>query len=76
MIAQQRRQVEVQFPSIDTSADVFLVAGDLATVAGGAGVEKGAGYWAVLILGLVATVGVTMLVTRASRRALHQAEDG
>jgi len=52
------------------------LAGDLATVAGGAGVEKGAGYWAVLILGLVATVGVTMLVTRASRRALHQAEDG
>ena len=52
------------------------LAGDLATVAGGAGVEKGAGYWAVLILGLVATVGATMLVTRASRRALHQAEDG
>jgi len=52
------------------------LAGDLATVAGGAGVEKGAAYWAVLILGLVATVGVTMLVTRASRRALRQAEDG
>ncbi len=51
------------------------LAGDLATVAGGAGVEKGAGYWAVLILGLVATVGVTMLVTRASRRALRQAEE-
>jgi len=52
------------------------LAGDLATVAGGAGVEKGAGYWAVLILGLVATVGATMLVTRASRRALRQVEDG
>jgi len=52
------------------------LAGDLATVAGGAGVEKGPGYWAVLILGLVATVGVTMLVTRVSRRALRQTEDG
>jgi uncharacterized membrane protein YdjX (TVP38/TMEM64 family) len=50
------------------------LAGDLATVAGGGGVEKGSGYWAVLILGLAATVGVTMLVTRAARRAMRQAE--
>ena len=58
------------YPIEDHRYDVVVVG------AGGAGVEKGAGYWAVLILGLVATVGVTMLVTRASRRALHQAEDG
>lgn len=49
------------------------LAGDVATLAGGAAVEKGAGYYAVLILGLVATVGVTTLVTRTARQALREA---
>ncbi len=47
--------------------------GDVATLAGGAAVEKGAGYYAVLILGLVATILVTTLVTRTARRALREA---
>ena len=47
--------------------------GDVAALAGGAGVEKGAGYWAVLGLGLVATVVVTTIVTRTARRALRDA---
>jgi uncharacterized membrane protein YdjX (TVP38/TMEM64 family) len=47
------------------------LAGDVAALAGGAAAEKGAAYYAVLILGLAATVAVTALVTRAARRALQ-----
>lgn len=51
--------------------------GSLAAVAGGAEIERGAGYWAVLALGLLATLAVTTLVTRTARRALKQeVEDG
>jgi len=49
------------------------LAGDVATLAGGAAVEKGSGYYAVLILGLVATVVVATIVTRIARRALRDA---
>lgn len=50
------------------------VAGDVAALAaGGAGAPRGAGYWTVLALGLLATVAVTALVTRAARRALAEA---
>ncbi len=52
------------------------VAGDVARLAGGAGVEKGPGYYAVLGLGLAATVVVTTLVTRTARRALEEATGG
>lgn len=47
--------------------------GDVAALAGGAAPEKGAGYYAVLVVGLVATVVVTTLVTRVARRALNEA---
>ena len=50
------------------------LAGDVATFAGGAGVQRGAGYWTVLLLGLAATVAVTTVVTRAARAALREAE--
>lgn len=49
--------------------------GSLAAVAGGVQVERGAGYWAVLVAGLVATLAVTTLVTRVARRALRQEVD-
>lgn len=49
------------------------VAGDVAAVAGGAGPGRGAGYYAVLVLGLLATVAVTTVVTRTARRALREA---
>jgi uncharacterized membrane protein YdjX (TVP38/TMEM64 family) len=49
------------------------VAGDVAALAGGASLEKGTGYYAVLVLGLLATLAVTMLVTRTARRALNEA---
>jgi len=48
------------------------LAGDVAALAGGAAPEKGAGYYAVLIVGLVATVVVTTIVTRTARKALQE----
>lgn len=49
------------------------VAGDVAALASGApAAPKGAGYYAVLALGLAATLLVTALVTRTARRALAQ----
>ncbi len=44
--------------------------GSLAAVAGGAEVEKGAGYWVILTAGLIATLVVTTLVTRIASRSL------
>jgi uncharacterized membrane protein YdjX (TVP38/TMEM64 family) len=52
------------------------VAGDVARLAGGTTAPRGAGYYAVLGLGLAATVAVTTLVTRTARRALREATDG
>jgi len=49
------------------------VAGEVAAVASGAGVERDTGYYAVLGLGLLATLAVTTLVTRTARRALREA---
>lgn len=49
------------------------LAGDVAALAGGAPVRKDAAYYAVLGLGLVATVVVTTIVTRIARRALREA---
>jgi uncharacterized membrane protein YdjX (TVP38/TMEM64 family) len=49
------------------------VAGDVAALAGQAAAPRDAGYYAVLGLGLVATIAVTVLVTRVARRALAEA---
>jgi uncharacterized membrane protein YdjX (TVP38/TMEM64 family) len=49
------------------------LAGDVAALAGGAAPTKGAGYYTVLLLGLVATIVVTTLVTRTARQALKEA---
>ncbi len=46
--------------------------GDVAAVAGGAEVERGAGYWVVLALGIAATVAVTALITAKARQALQR----
>ncbi len=48
-----------------------VVVGEITSL-GAAGVERGAGYYVVLFLGLVATVVVTVLVTRLARRALSE----
>jgi uncharacterized membrane protein YdjX (TVP38/TMEM64 family) len=47
--------------------------GDVASLAGGAAPARGASYYALLGVGLVATAGVTVLVTRIARRALDEA---
>jgi uncharacterized membrane protein YdjX (TVP38/TMEM64 family) len=49
------------------------LAGDVAALAGGAAPARGAGYWTLLAVGLVATLLVTVLVTRTARRALAEA---
>lgn len=53
---------------------LYVYAGHTAdqVVTAAAGQPRGAGYYALLGLGLVATVVVTILVTRAARRALHR----
>jgi uncharacterized membrane protein YdjX (TVP38/TMEM64 family) len=52
------------------------VAGDAAALAAGAAVDKDAAYYAVLALGLVATLAVTAIVTRLARTALAQNTPG
>lgn len=51
------------------------VAGEVAALASGVPSERGAAEYAVLGLGLVATVAVTALVTRIARRALRDATE-
>lgn len=46
--------------------------GDVAAVAGGAEVERGAEYWTFLGVGIVATVAVTWFITRKARQALER----
>jgi uncharacterized membrane protein YdjX (TVP38/TMEM64 family) len=49
------------------------LAGEVAALAGGAAAEKGAGYYSLLVVGAVATLAVTAIVTRSARRALDEA---
>jgi uncharacterized membrane protein YdjX (TVP38/TMEM64 family) len=49
------------------------VVGDVAALAAGAAIEKGPADYALLGLGLVATIAVTTVVTRIARRALKEA---
>lgn len=51
------------------------LAGDVARAAGGLTPERGTAYYALLILGLAATIAVTAYVTRIARRALAELED-
>ncbi len=49
------------------------VAGDVAALAGGVAPPRGPGYYGVLVLGLAATIAVTVVVTRTAKRALAEA---
>jgi uncharacterized membrane protein YdjX (TVP38/TMEM64 family) len=49
------------------------LAGDVAALAGDPAVARGWGYYSILLLGLAATLAVTMVVTRSARRALAEA---
>jgi uncharacterized membrane protein YdjX (TVP38/TMEM64 family) len=51
------------------------LAGDVARAAGGLTPERGLSYYALLALGLAATVAVTAYVTRLARRALAEVEE-
>ena len=51
------------------------VVGDVAALAAGAAPERGAAQWALLGVGLLATVVVTTVVTRIAARALKEATD-
>jgi len=51
------------------------VIGDVALLAGGESAEKGAAYYGLTAVGLVATIAVTTIVTRIARRALHEASE-
>jgi len=51
------------------------LAGDVARAAGGLTPERGTGYYAVLALGLLATIVVTAHVARLARRALAEIEE-
>jgi uncharacterized membrane protein YdjX (TVP38/TMEM64 family) len=51
------------------------IAGDVATAIGGAAPERGAGYYAVMIAGLAATIAVTAVVTRIAKHALEEVEN-
>jgi len=76
------RFVDYLLASIGMLPGTFLyvyygkVAGDVAALAGGAAVSRGAGYYLVLALGLTATVAVTLLIARTARRALQEATRG
>lgn len=47
------------------------VIGDVTRVAAGVVPPRGAAYWSLMAVGLVATIGATTLVTRAARRTLR-----
>ena len=49
------------------------LAGDVAALAGGVAPERGAAYYTVLGVGLVATLLVTVFVTRLAKKALSEA---
>ena len=49
------------------------IAGDVAAIAGGVAPGRDSSYYAVLAIGLAATLAVTVLVTRIARNALREA---
>jgi uncharacterized membrane protein YdjX (TVP38/TMEM64 family) len=51
------------------------VIGDVAALAGGATIERGIGYYLVLVVGLLATVAATTLGARVARNALREVEN-
>jgi uncharacterized membrane protein YdjX (TVP38/TMEM64 family) len=52
------------------------VIGDVAAVVSGVRPPRGAAYYVLLVVGLVATVVATMMITRAARRAIERERAG
>lgn len=59
-------------PTIIMYAYYGKVVGDVAKIAAGIVPPRGPGYYAMLIVGLIATFAATMAITRAARRAIEQ----
>jgi hypothetical protein len=51
------------------------VIGDVAAIATGTAVPRGPAYYVALGLGLVATIALTVVITRAAKKALAQPHD-
>jgi uncharacterized membrane protein YdjX (TVP38/TMEM64 family) len=51
------------------------VAGDVAALAAGVSPPRGRGYYVLLLAGLACTIALTVIVTRAARRALGRRHD-
>jgi uncharacterized membrane protein YdjX (TVP38/TMEM64 family) len=52
------------------------IVGDVAKIAAGVAPQRGAEYWVLIIVGLVATIAATTMITRAARRAIDQQQAG
>ena len=52
------------------------IVGDVAKIAAGVAPRRGAEYWIVIAVGLVATIVATTMITRAARRAIDQQQAG
>ena len=59
-------------PTIVMYAYYGWVIGDVAKIAAGIAPPRGLGYYALLVVGLIATFLATMAITRAARRAIEQ----
>lgn len=59
-------------PTIVMYAYYGRVVGDVAKVAAGVAPPRGEEYYVLLVVGLIATVIATMIITRAARRAIEQ----
>jgi uncharacterized membrane protein YdjX (TVP38/TMEM64 family) len=59
-------------PTIIMYAYYGKVVGDVAKIAAGIAPPRGLEYYALLIVGLIATFVATMAITRAARRAIEQ----
>lgn len=59
-------------PTIVMYAYYGRVVGDVAKIAAGVAPPRGREYYVLLVIGLVATVIATMVITRAARRAIEQ----
>ena len=52
------------------------IVGDVAKIAAGVAPQRGAEYWVLISVGLVATIVATTMITRAARRAIDQQQAG
>ena len=59
-------------PAILMYAYYGKVVGDVALVVSGAQPPRGAAYYALLVIGLLATILATMMITKAARRAIDR----